>query len=517
MNSKTSLQATTARPAGSCQSSASQPASPRLAAKRLALGFVSVLAFAASGCDAESGMKNYHDPIGFAVRMPADWVSASPSRGDIAVGDPAGEAVALVRARIAPGDLANWLARGYPRSEPAMRDVQVLQVDSPQPQVARALMRYTNAKGVAKRASVLAVRQGDVATVFVAAAPDAVFMRKLPDITRVLESVRFEAPQAERTEAPRAPRYATWVEPRENAFSLEVPEGWRVNGGLQRTTWNLRVAMSVTSPDGAVEVFIGDPQAPRMFILPTQMILSLGNREGVYSGPDGTMILRYQQARDYGAAFVRNHFRGEPTGASERPDLLELVSRNPLSRMQPSMASAADVAFRTGDGRVGFVGVATWGTITQGVGGNWWADHVQGVIAPQQRMSEAAAVLAHMIASSRWNPRWAAGERQFQATLNQQYQEYQQYSLQLQQRTIEARWESDAAHQRGMRDILGGTVRLRDPVSGESFETAAGDRYFYRVIGADRPTAVGTNADFNPAPQLDMRRLMQVGLDTSDK
>src|SRR5262249_49375691 len=149
----------------------------------------------------------------------------------------------------------------YPRTEGGMRDVQVLRVDTPQPDVARALLRYTNPNGVVKQASVLAVRQGDIATVFVAAAPPAVFAQRLPELTRVLDSVRFDAPQKTASaQATRSVQYATWTEPREGAFTVELPQGWHVDGGLQRTTWNLRIAMSVTSPDGQVHAFVGDSQ-----------------------------------------------------------------------------------------------------------------------------------------------------------------------------------------------------------------------------------------------------------------
>src|SRR5262249_36995834 len=101
-------------------------------ARVLRCASVLALAISAAGCDAGDTMKTHHDPLGFVVRMPADWISASPARTDIALGDPAGEVVALVRARLAPGNLARWLAHDYPRTEPAMRDVQALRAESVQ-------------------------------------------------------------------------------------------------------------------------------------------------------------------------------------------------------------------------------------------------------------------------------------------------------------------------------------------------------------------------------------------------
>jgi hypothetical protein len=68
-----------------------------------------------------------------------------------------------------------------------------------------------------------------------------------------------------------------------------------------------------------------------------------------------------------------------------------------------------------------------------------------------------------------------------------------------------------------MRDILGGTVRLQDPVTGETFEAGGQSRYYYRVVNADRNAAVGTETDFDPAPEVDMRRLLRVGVETPER
>lgn len=101
--------------------------------------------------------------------------------------------------------------------------------------------------------------------------------------------------------------------------------------------------------------------------------------------------------------------------------------------------------------------------------------------------------------------------------MGQRWTDYLAYSAGLQRKTIESRWAADEARQRGTRDMLGGTVRLQDPQTGEVFETTARDRYYYRVNPADKPTAVGTDTDFNPAPQLDLRKLLQIGVDVPDR
>jgi hypothetical protein len=401
----------------------------------------------------------------------------------------------------------------YPFTEPGLANVRMRKVEASGAQVARAAFDY-GSKGFEGRASVIAVRHGDVATLFVAAASRADFAQRLPQLARILDSVRFGAADGGKQGQPQRPHealsYARWTDPYEQAYSADLPAGWRHEGGLRRSTWNVRLVISSTSPDGAMQLFSGDATLPRMFILPNATISSLGYGEGQYSGPDGQMILRFQRAEDFGANLARQRFGAQVTATRPRPDLVQIAQRNPLLQGQVSAASAADIEFRLKDGRVGVLRLTTFGA-TMGGTGSWWAEGIHGFIAPPERTATAAAAMARLLASGRENPQWAAGERDHQVRMGGDFQRYLQWSQQLQQQAINARWQADEARQRGMRDILGGTLRLQDPTTGETFETAAQDRYFFRVKGADRPTAVGSDTDFKPVGDVDLTRLLKIG------
>jgi hypothetical protein len=356
-----------------------------------------------------------------------------------------------------------------------------------------------------------------VATLFVAAAARERFAQALPDLTRILDSVRFGPPPRQAAQRVLPLPFTRWVDPVEGAYATDLPQGWRTEGGLRRSTWNVRLVFTSTSPDGAMQVFSGDATVPRMFIQPNATTASLGNREGQYGGADATMILRYQRAEDFGANLARSRFGAQITGARPRPDLEEIARRNPLLQGGVGAASAADVEFRLPDGRIGVLTVSTFGAAMGNVGATWWADGIHGFIAPVDRSATAAAAMLRMVVSGRENPQWAAGEREHQARMGQQFQAYLDWSRQLQQHSIAQRWLADEARQRGVRDILGGTVRLRDPGSGENFEATGHDRYYFRVKDARRPTAIGTDIDSKPVTDLDLTRLLRVGLDVPER
>lgn len=499
-----------------------------MAGKVVALGTALWASGAVADAPSEGAWGQYRDPAGFTLQKPATWQVQAGTAGEIAVTDPRGTAAAMVRARVVPAraDLAQWLQQQYAATEPGLYNVRMLKAEGRGPQVARAAFDY-GSNVFQGRASVIAVRHGDMATLFVAAAARNEFAQRLPELTRILDSLRFGGAEGGTGAAPRrAPQtlpYARWTDPYEQAFSADLPAGWRTEGGLRRSTWNVRLAFSSTSPDGAMQLFSGDMTVPRMFIEPNPTILSLGYREGQVmgqGGPDGQMILRFQSAENFGAQLVRNRFGAQVTGTRARPDLAEIARRNPLLQHGPSAATAADVEFKLRDGRVGVLTLATFGgsgMAGANVGSSWWAEGVHGFIAPADGTATAAAAMARMLASARENPQWAAGEADHQQRMGQQYQAYLRWSQELQQKTIAQRWQADEVRQRGVREILGGSVRLQDPGTGETFEASTRDRYYFRVKGADRPTATGSDTDFKPVRDLDLTRLLKIGTEVPDR
>ena len=464
------------------------------------------------------GFVNHQDPAGFTVQRPDDWRVTAPSLSEISIASPNGGSAALIRARVVRGDLQRYLAENYLGSEAGIGNARALDVSSDGPNVARGMFEFREGN-VMKRVSVVAVRQGEIATVFAAIAPAESFAAELPRLTQILESFRFAPPDsgpAGRSQRAPAMQFVQWVDPNEQAFSFEVPAGWQPQGGLLRREDRVRVVWQITAPDGAAYLFGGDPNVPAYFVFPTQTALSLGNREGYPTGPGGPIMLRFQEAQSMGQTLLQQRFGPvQVTAARPRPDLLEVLRRSPVLSGSLSRMSAAELEFKLPDGRIGTIMLTTQGQELPQLGGTWYVDNIMGFVAPPDRASETGMALARAIGTSRENPNWRAGEAAHQARMTAQYLEYHAWSTNQQRQTIEARWASDEARQAGMRDILGGTVRLKDPVTGETFETGGQSRYYYRVVGQNRGT--GTETDFTPAPDVDMRRLLRVGVEVPER
>jgi hypothetical protein len=101
-------------------------------------------------------------------------------------------------------------------------------------------------------------------------------------------------PVAAQTPVPALPfrQWSKFTDPNEGSFSIEVPVGWRVSGGLQRrNALQFWPWLTAVTPDGNTILAFGDP-ALQSYVLPTPGLAMTGFREGsLYNGGLGTMYV----------------------------------------------------------------------------------------------------------------------------------------------------------------------------------------------------------------------------------
>jgi len=224
--------------------------------------------------------------------------------------------------------------------------------------------------------------------------------------------------------------FATWRDPVEGAFTLDVPRDWQIQGGLVRhADDDLRPVVEATSPDGAVYVFAGDPNLPA-FLEPDPMLATIGLTEGQRYAPlggPGIAVRRYLPAGAFLEAYVGMRFGQSlagmrPIAARPRHDLsqeygaiLQQVSNATIQHRLDS-AELEFAAHHRGRPLHGYVLTMTLRTTAHmpGVGsaGQWRAGVIYGFVAPPGRAAEARAVLARMAETSRLDPAWAQQQNQ---------------------------------------------------------------------------------------------------------
>ncbi|WP_425145061.1 hypothetical protein [Deinococcus sp.] len=229
--------------------------------------------------------------------------------------------------------------------------------------------------------------------------------------------------------------FTRWTDPQEGAYSLEVPRGWRVQGGTTRPNGGTG-ALSQTllsSPDGRISIRMGDVNLPTSFVVPNDSLTSLGYGEG--SRPSSSsMVLRYLQASDFAAYYVSQTLGNTcanlaRSGARSYPEYVRTLPT--LQYLHPSDYSAGDFSFtcRNNAGVLaGYAYAETYATNYQGTGTAWAVVQLRGYTAPPNQANLALGVLSHAIATVRLNPQWYASEFRGQQQVAQMQQQSIGYS-----------------------------------------------------------------------------------------
>jgi len=346
--------------------------------------------------------------------------------------------------------------------------------------------------------------EGAACFFYALAAPPARFQALQTDFARILSSFRMTggSGQLAANANPLAGmQFQTWVDPMENAFSIEVPVGWRVTGGVFRPTMVAQSEFVLQSPDGQIVMRSGDVNFPSKFVVPDMNLMSLGLWEGQSTG--GYVIMHYKSAIDFAAYYLQN------TVGRNCRNLQWLSGRDRADRIQAlawymqtlgfTMHTAAELIFSCefgGRPYAGYQYAETAVTHSSHVSTLWEVQSLFGFMAPPQYMRLADAVLFYVSSTFQTNPQWMMRQAQMNAVTADNLRRYREHSMQLWQQTQAERWASwdRISEQRG--DVLRGHTRVVDPTTNRSYKVQSGSSYY--SIDPTRQVIVGTDIPCKP-------------------
>jgi len=459
-----------------------------------------------------AGAGEYRDSTGFSLRVPDGWrVMPDRRTGRIEISGTGGEQAAIwpvfvrqrLDARSAPAVLRKLAPAGVGWSEPQA--------------AAAAALRIRGRAGGREHLAILtwaSSSKGNAVFLFTASAPQTLYARTAATFAGIFASFRVAA-----SNPALALRWVRWRDPRENAFSIEVPEGWKTQGGLFRfASVDTRGAWETVSPDGAIRVAGGDPELPT-FTEPNQMLMMAGFREGSWYSPGygvRMMVRRYLPgalfSREYAAA------RGAPgctdvriAETRERPDAvaaLNAIYAQQMGGLGVSIALAAGESAFTCRGPAGpmngYYFAGTQRVQSAGMpGGIWNAEYLCGFLASPDKTALAQAVMHHILGSIQINPQWAAMQQNITASTSRIVS---RTSAEISNITASTYWNRqrvmDEIDRRRSNAILG-VVDVVDPVTGRELKVENGSNYYWID---QRGTIAGTDTDTRP--NLDFRELI---------
>jgi len=224
---------------------------------------------------------------------------------------------------------------------------------------------------------------------------------------------------------PALPQMISWADTTEQAFTVNVPNAWRISGGTHRNSpIDARNYVVAESPDGAIKVWIDDPD-----VLPKQAPHPAYYRLGWYEGrvvqsPAGPLAIeRFQTGAQYAQQYtsLKQCRNAQKLSAFDMPRETQQINQSiaaaaTRARVQVR-SSAGDFTFRC-DGRSGYAYAVTVLAFTTPQGPQTWAVYkLAGYLSDEVHLDVARYVMNAMIASFRMDPNWEARyQRQIQDT-----------------------------------------------------------------------------------------------------
>ena len=315
--------------------------------------------------------------------------------------------------------------------------------------------------------------------------------------------------------------FTNWSDPHEGAFSVSVPQGWKVTGGAYRlSATDVRMSVILVSSDGRVCVIVGDSNVGT-FTQPNQMYYRAGLREGAMTRlGDGTplqirrLISGQQFAREYVEGFVRkicpdlrvlsNNVRSDLTGVFLQQARAEGIINGKLSAGDASFAGSLN----GNEVRGSFVAATCLPFPDKGQ--LWYVYRLYGYLAPPELQQEAEMICKHAVDSWIVNPQWRMKEKQMAAAAvqadNIRSQKIRQRALQAiaedQRETSDmiskSYWQRQKVYNeisRKRENAILGTVDIVDPGNHTQYKITYNSDYHWM---GNQGNIAGTQTDSSP-------------------
>jgi len=298
--------------------------------------------------------------------------------------------------------------------------------------------------------------------------------------------------------------FYNFTDPRENAFSLEIPEGWQVSSdsGLFRPYIDAGVKLQAASPNGQGFFYISPYGA---YVTPSDLLTFAGFSEGAYYDPSGGISYPMVVKNYTGAGEFLNEYVQQLEGAQvlETVDRPDLINQNPIVLI--TQQSAAEITYTTGSGASKLKNkLIAYNYLIEGFGIGIWTSSLFGYSSPESLFDETDFLVLKSSESFRVNPEWAAREAQAMNERAGAISETQNSVSDTISSTFEYRSESqDRINSEWSKTTLG-VEEVYNPETGNTRYVDSGSKYYWMD---NQNNIYGTETDENPFPLEDMTKL----------
>lgn len=351
--------------------------------------------------------------------------------------------------------------------------------------------------------------------------PSREFQNNAPDPMLAAQDMSFQQ-QGNGSGLP-ATAFSGWTrfnDPSEGCFWVDVPAGWKIDGGLTRgSAIDTRPWVKAISPDDLITAFVGDGRVPP-FTMPTGTLSALGFRAG--RNYNGSVVANYMPARKFVEWYARTNMKKfftdiQVVEENDHPDVAAAMN----GTVGASRSEAASIKLTAMYGNIPVVAyylASTKATVGYGTG-MWWVTLIAGEVSPADRDKAGLSVILRMISSFTINPVWKGESLKTTAAVSQNYRAASQqisksisdryWSQQaFNDRMNQSYWNQQASQDRtanNFSNYIRGQETVADPATGTQYQVQSGPQYHY----IDPTGNYYAGSDSTP-PSPDWRQLMAV-------
>jgi hypothetical protein len=296
--------------------------------------------------------------------------------------------------------------------------------------------------------------------------------------------------------------YATFTEPSEHAFTMEIPSGWQATGSLMRSgALQISPFVRTLSPDRLTYLMVGEPTL-LTYTPPNAMTLRLGWREGSLhnSGLGGvSMLLRYIPGTQFAKLYGEVALGGlcpqlHLTGTQDRQDFVAAADQL-IPTVIPSVSTGGEASFSCRHG--GQDMVVRVDAVTRNTRDNvyWSVIFLRAMIAPNSQADAAQEVLKHMTVTFRYDPQWVQKQNEISKESAAAIQQQVAAAERAEQGVIQKLNQTDQNFQ-DIDDIVSGYSTYRDDRTGATYKLSNTDPGKW----ADDSGRLISTPDSNPPP-----------------
>jgi hypothetical protein len=308
---------------------------------------------------------------------------------------------------------------------------------------------------------------------------------------------------------------STWqkfTDPLEQAFTLDVPKGWAVKGGMFRLGYSdHRQLVDITSPDGKINIRIGDISIPPYF-LPNQFHHE-GELYDLGAQAQGR-VAKYRNGQEFSAAYGKVRFASVCTNLVPQKSVVPSIAgavMPPVTDGAPIKSSDGDVTYtcESSQGkRIAYVYSQT--APAQGL---WQVVNLVSYVAPESDVAQVRSIIEHSEKTFVLSPAWIQKQKQLdeqalvyqrerqQARLRELSEQVAQFEAKMQamQNQVNQFERGQAQRQsqfQAFDNIIAGVTPTVDPF-GNPRDVMSGPKHSYWQNPA---TGEVVNSDRSPGP-----------------